>query len=119
MDCGQSCTMMFNQRWIAGEVVQTRKSKYDDSLHKGRYNGSLGNCKEGTLLRTIDGRRIKYRFGLVVKLIANKYYIDLFCYLSFLPPAIRLLSFTVQIFDMLLTLDQYPGSIGKPNCWII
>ena len=64
-------------------------------------------------------RKSKRRFGFVVKLIANKYYMDLFRYLSFLPSAIGLPSSAVQTFDLLFTSDQSPRSIGKPNCWII
>ena len=50
-------------------------------------------------------RESKHRFGLVIRLIANKYYVDLFCYLSFLPPAIGFSFFAVQIFDLSLILD--------------
>ena len=59
---------------------------------------------------------LKYRFELVVKLIANKYYIDLYHFLSFLPWAIRSPSFVVQTFDLLLISDQSPRSISKLNC---
>ena len=46
------------------------------------YNCSLENCKK-KILRIINEWKIKYRFKLVVKLITNKYYIDLFCYLFY------------------------------------
>ena len=57
-------------------------------------------------------RGSKRRFGLVVRLIANEYYVDLFRYLSFLPPAIGPPSFAVQTFDLSLTSDRSSGSIG-------
>ena len=43
-----------------------------------------GNCKRGRVLMTTDGRIVKRRFGLVVRLIANEDYMDLFRYLYYL-----------------------------------
>lgn len=59
------------------------KKKFFSKYTKKNIIAVWGNCKLGRILMIID-RRIKYRFRLVVKLIANKYYIDLFCYLSYL-----------------------------------
>ena len=50
-------------------------------------------------------QKSKHKFELIVRVIINKYYIDLFCFLSFLPLAIELPSFAVRIFDLLLILD--------------
>ena len=96
------CRMTIVRRWLT--KVPTRKSRYAKGRYDGerakkdaivdaqkkmrwrtrkkRYGGSLGNCEWGKASRTTDRRRIKRRFGLVVKLIANEYYMDLFCYLS-------------------------------------
>lgn len=60
-------------------------------------------------------QKSKYKFGLVIRQIANKYYMDLFGYLSFLSLAIRLLSSTLQTIDLLLTLNQFLESIKKLN----
>ena len=60
-----------------------RAKKMRWQTRKKRYNGNLRNCEWGQALRTTDGKRIKRKFELVVKLIANKYYIDLFHYLFY------------------------------------
>ena len=71
-------------------MVQMHKGRYDGYLHKG----SLRNCGWGRLFWMTNLEKYKTadliweskrRFGLVVKLIANKYYEDTFYFLSFLP----------------------------------
>ena len=104
---------------------QTRRGKYKGSLRKADTRAVWGTADGeeyskrlilGSGFKTADlVRESKRRFGLVVRLIANEYYVDSFRYLSFLPSAIRLLSFAVQTFDLSLTSDQSPGSIGEPN----
>ena len=64
-------------------------------------------------------RKSKHRFGLIVRLTANKFYMDSFCYLSSLPPAIGPPSSAVQTFDLSLTSDRSSGSIGDRYRWII
>ena len=56
---------------------RTRKEKCKRARadpRKGRCDGSLGNCKRGRVLMTTNGRIVKRRSGLVVKLIANECY---------------------------------------------
>ena len=124
-----------------GTIVQrclteehTRKGKYKSSLRKADTRAVCTRAVWGTADGEEYSKQLilgsgfktadliwesKRRFGLVVRPITNKYYINSFHYLSFLPPALGLLSFAVQTFDLSLTLDQSPGSIGKPNRWII
>ena len=46
---------------------------------KGRYDVSSGNCRWESGFKTVDlVRELKHRFGLVVRLIANKCYEDTF-----------------------------------------
>ena len=82
------------------------KSSYEGYLHKS----SLGNCGWRKVFWTTDlekckttdlVRESKRRFGLVVRLIANKYYGDTFYFLSFLPTVLTLpslASYTCLIF---------------------
>lgn len=65
-------------------------------MRKKRYNSSLKNCKQKKSLKIIDEKKIKYIFNLVVKLIINKYHVDLFRHLSYLLIVIpnRLVDFT-------------------------
>ena len=126
-----------------GEETIARRCLTKEQTRKGRYKGSLRKADTRAVCAravwgTADGeeyskrlilgsgfktadlvRESKRRFGLVVRLIANEYYMDSFRYLSFLPPAIGPPSFAVQTFDLSLTSDQSPGSIGEPNRWII
>lgn len=63
---------------------------------KSRYNGSLKIYKKRSDFKIADFVwKSIYKFKLVVKLNANKYYIDLFHYLYFLFLAIKLLFFPV------------------------
>lgn len=52
------------------------KNRYNSRLCKSKYNGSLENYKKEIaikkMLRTINKRRIKYKFRLIVRLIFNK-----------------------------------------------
>ena len=75
--------------------------------------GSLGDCKWGRIFwitnlekcKTADlVQESKYRFGLVVRLTANKCYKDTFYFLSFLPTIFRLPSSALYI--GLITLHQ-------------
>lgn len=57
--------------------------------------------------------KLKYSFRFIIKLIANKFYTDLFFYLSFLLLGIRFLFFTIQTLDLLFILDYFLGSISN------
>ena len=76
-------------------------------------------------LHSVKGRKVtnlvraKRRFNMVVRLIANKYYMDSFRYLSSLPPAIGPPSSAVQTFDLSLRSDCSSGSISDQYRWII
>ena len=112
--CAKTDTRTARARQIQGQFEQRQFGK----LLMGQSN--LNNWSWEVGFKTADlVWESKYRFGLVVRLIANKYYMNLFCYLFFLPPAIGPPSFAVRTFDLSLTLDQSPGSIGEPNRWII
>ena len=74
---------------------QTRKGRYEGYLHKG----SLENCGWERVFWTTDlekckttdlVRESKRKFGLVVRLIANECYENIFYFLSFLPTVLSL-----------------------------
>ena len=113
------CVTMFNQKANAEGQIQRQFAQ--EQFGKLRMGKSILNDWSWEVgFKTADlVQESKRRFGLVVRLIANEYYMDSFRYLSFLPPAIGPPSFAVQTFDLLLTSDQSPGSINKPNRWII
>ena len=69
---------------------------------KGRYDGSLENCRWGSGFKTVDlVRESKRRFWLVVRLIANECYEDKFYFLSCLTTVLRLLSSHILTSDYL------------------
>ena len=55
----------------------------------------------------------KQSFEWVIKLIINKYFMNLFYYIFFLFLAIRSLFFTVQAFDLLFILNYSLKSINN------
>ena len=95
---GQSCGDDWSRvhRCVQRQIRwQMRKSRYEGYLH----NGSSGNCGWGRVFWTTDPEKCKTadlvweskrRFGLVVRLIANKCHKDTFYFLSFLPTVFML-----------------------------
>lgn len=92
---------MKRQIYIKVDTMANVQRKIQQQMHKRRYNGkcvkkdmiaiftkekyndNLKNCKQGKTLRTINRKRIKHRFGLVLKPITNKYYINSIYYLFY------------------------------------
>ena len=95
-------------RCVQGQIRwQMRKGRYKDYLHKG----SLGKCEWGKVFWTTDLEKCKTadlvpeskrRFGLLVRLIANKCHEDTFYFLSFLPTVLTLPS--LALYTCLISL---------------